>query len=60
VARQPHRHQRHLAEAAYRRAVVERCMNRLEQWRGLATRYEKRAANYWAMLVLAAIIWLDS
>jgi transposase len=33
----------------------------LKQWRGLATRYEKRAANYWAMLVLAAIfIWLDS
>ena len=44
-----------------RRNVVERCINRLKQWRGLATRYEKRAANYRAMLVLAAIvIWLDS
>jgi transposase len=43
-----------------RRNVVERCINRLKQWRGLATRYEKRAANYRAMLVLAAIIlWLD-
>jgi transposase len=44
-----------------RRNVVERCINRLKQWRGLATRDEKRAANYRAMLVLAAIfIWLDS
>lgn len=44
-----------------RRNVVERCINRLKQWRGLATRYEKRALNYRAMVVLAAIvIWLDS
>lgn len=42
-----------------RRNVVERCINRLKQWRGLATRYEKRAVNYRAMLVLAAIVmWL--
>ena len=44
-----------------RRNVVERCINRLKQWRGLATRYEKRAVNYRAMVVLAAIvIWLDT
>lgn len=44
-----------------RRNVVERCINRLKQWRGLATRYEKRAANYRAMVVMASIvIWLDS
>jgi transposase len=44
-----------------RRNVVERCINRLKQWRGLATRYEKRAANYRAMVVLASIVnWLDS
>lgn len=44
-----------------RRNVVERCINRLKQWRGVATRYEKRALNYRAMVVLAAIvIWLDS
>jgi transposase len=44
-----------------RRNVVERCINRLKQWRGLATRYEKRAANYRALVVLASIvIWLDS
>lgn len=44
-----------------RRNVVERCINRLKQWRGLATRYEKRAVNYRAMLVLASIVlWLQS
>jgi transposase len=43
-----------------RRNVVERCINRLKQWRGLATRYEKRAANYRSMLVLASIFnWLS-
>lgn len=43
-----------------RRNVVERCINRLKQWRGLATRYEKRAANYRAMVVIASIVlWLD-
>jgi transposase len=44
-----------------RRNVVERCINRLKQWRGLATRYEKRALNYRAMVVLASIVvWLNS
>ena len=44
-----------------RRNVVERCINRLKQWRGLATRYEKRAANYRAMVLIASIvIWLES
>jgi transposase len=45
---------------AYReRNVVERLINRLKQWRRIATRYEKRAANYQAMLTLAAILlWL--
>jgi transposase len=44
-----------------RRIVVERCINQLKQWRGLATRYEKRAANYRAMVVIASIVlWLDS
>ena len=44
-----------------RRNVVERCINRLKQWRGLATRYEKRALNYRAMLVLASTVpWLES
>jgi transposase len=44
-----------------RRNVVERGTNRLQQWRGLATRNEKRAVNYRAMVVIAAlVIWLDS
>ena len=46
--------------AAYReRNVVERLINRLKQYRPIATRYEKRACNYRAMLALAAILlWL--
>jgi transposase len=45
---------------AYReRNVVERLINRLKQWRRIATRYEKRAVNYLAMLSIAAILlWL--
>jgi transposase len=31
-------------------------VNRLKQWRGVATRYEKRAANYRAMAVIAALM----
>lgn len=42
-----------------RRNVIERCFNRLKQFRGLATRYAKRAAYYQAELTIAAIIlWL--
>ena len=41
------------------RNVVERCFNRLKQFRDLATRYAKRAAYYRAELTIAAIIlWL--
>ncbi|RAN92189.1 hypothetical protein GAR06_06146 [Micromonospora saelicesensis] len=43
-----------------KRNVVERCFNRLKQWRDLATRYAKGASLYRASLVLiAAIIWLE-
>jgi transposase len=42
-------------------ALVERCVNRLKQWRGPATRYEKRALTYRALVVITAIaIWLQS
>jgi transposase len=46
--------------AAYReRNGVERLINRLKQFRRIATRYEKRAASYYAMLTVAAILlWL--
>lgn len=48
-------------DAYRRRNVVERCVNRLKQWRGIATRYEKRAANYRAMVVIASLMmWLPS
>ena len=41
--------------------MVERCVNRLKQWRGIATRFEKRAVHYRAMVVIAALmIWLGS
>ena len=49
-------------KATYRRRnVVERCVSKLKQWRGIATRFEKRAANYRAAVVIAALmIWLTS
>lgn len=41
------------------RNVVERCFNRLKQFRDLATRYAKRAAYFQAELTIATIIlWL--
>ena len=36
------------------RNVVERCFNRLKQWRALATRYAERAALYRSSLLLIA------
>jgi transposase len=47
-------------KAAYRkRNVVERLVNRLKQFRRIATRYEKRAVHYLGMLTFAAIVlWL--
>ncbi|WP_420814497.1 IS5 family transposase [Kineococcus vitellinus] len=41
------------------RNVVERAFNRLKQWRGLATRYDKHAHHYRAGLLLASLLlWL--
>lgn len=41
------------------RNIVERLFNWLKQFRRVATRYEKRAQNYKAILTLAAILlWL--
>lgn len=41
------------------RNVVERCFNRLKQFRALATRYAKRVAYYRSEIIIAAIIlWL--
>lgn len=46
--------------ALYReRNKVERAVGRLKQWRRLATRFEKLARRYAAMLTLALIrLWL--
>ena len=46
--------------AIYRaRNRVERLINRLKQFRRIATRYEKRAANHFAMLHIGMIVlWL--
>ena len=44
-----------------KRNVVERCVNQLKQWRGIAKRYEKRAINYRAAVMIASlVIWLTT
>ena len=62
IARQKRERRRRFDKAAYRkRNVVERLINRLKQFRRVATRYEKRAVNYRAMVVIASIaVWLSS
>ncbi|MCM0621778.1 transposase [Nocardioides sp. BSK12Z-4] len=42
------------------RNVVERAFNRIKDWRGLATRYDKLATTYCGGVVLRAItLWLN-
>ncbi|MGW1204992.1 hypothetical protein [Streptomyces cyaneofuscatus] len=44
-----------------RRTTVEWCINKLKQWRGLASRYDKTAAISLAGLRIAAVfIWSAS
>ncbi len=52
--------QSHADCVAYRRRNhVERLINRLKQFRRIVTRYEKRAANYFAMVHIAMLLlWL--
>jgi len=49
-----------LDKAAYKeRHLVECCFSKLKQFRRVATRYEKTAKNYLAVVTLAAIIlWI--
>jgi transposase len=50
----------HFDRAAYReRNVVERFVNRLKQYRAIATRYDKLAASYLAgVTIIACLFWL--
>jgi hypothetical protein len=63
--RPPPPHQTKLAVAGPAELVtcdqtIERCFNRLKQFRAVATRFEKRAVNYRAMVVIASLlIWLE-
>jgi transposase len=42
------------------RGVIEQTINRLKRFRRVATRYEKRAATYLAMITIAMILeWLS-
>jgi transposase len=47
-------------KTAYRRRnIVERCFNRFKQYRAIATRYDKTALSYRAMIDLATLkMWL--
>jgi transposase len=59
LSNEPRRGVRFDRQAYRERNRVERTFNRLKQFRRIATRYEKRADNYLAMLTLASIIlWL--
>ena len=48
-------------EAYKRRNLVERCVNRMKQFRRIATRYEKTARAYLSMLsIAAAMLWIKT
>lgn len=51
----------HDAELYKARNSVERCINKIKDWRGLATRFDKKPESYTAGLELrGAVIWLRS
>ena len=54
--RRNERHKGSFDKAMYRkRNIVERLINRLKQFRRIATRYDKRAANFAALITIASI-----
>jgi transposase len=60
IPRQKRERRTRFDQVAYqKRNVVERLVNRLKHFRRIATRSEKRAIHYVAMLTIAAIVlWL--
>ena len=51
----------HDAELYKDRNTVERCIGKLKQWRGIATRADKLSESYEAGLLLASVmIWIRS
>lgn len=60
-ARRGHRRRAFDQQTYRRRNVVERAINRLKQWRGIATRYDKNTTHYQAGITLASLIlWLTT
>ena len=49
------------ATAYKMRNIIERAFNRLKDWRGIATRYDKKAANFLAGVCLASAMtyWMQ-
>jgi len=48
-------------DAYKRRNLIERCVNRLKQFRRIATRYEKTARAFLSMLCIAAAkLWMKT
>ena len=43
-------------ETYKQRNTVERCINRLKQWRGIATRYDQYATTFLGGVLLAALV----
>ena len=50
-----------IVRASKRRNLIDRCVNRLKQFRRVATRYEKTARAYLSMLCIAATrLWIKT
>ena len=57
IARRSNERRRGSFEKSYyrKRNLIERLINRLKQFRRIATRYEKRAANFSSMITIYAL-----